>query len=110
MLVQASGLAGAPAADDPGHGRPCWGRRVGERGPGPGWGRPGTRRARAARAMRRWTWGPVTARLTWRPSVRARLYAPIRACRPAESQNRVRVMSTTTAGPGRRQHGAGAPA
>src|SRR5689334_2137210 len=50
--------------------------------------------------MRR-TWAPVTASLTCRPSARARLCAPIRACSPAQSQNRVRVMSTTRVGPGR---------
>jgi hypothetical protein len=54
--------------------------------------------------------GPVTVSLTWQPSVRARLCAPIRVCRPAESQNRVRVMSTTTAGPGAADAWSRAPA
>src|SRR5690348_14822937 len=59
------------------------------------------RRSRAVRARMRRTWAPVTASLTCRPSAWARLCAPCRACSPAQSQNRVRVMSTTRAGPGR---------
>ena len=43
-IIRVSDLAGggAPAANGPVHGRPWWGRRAGERGPGPGWCRRGS--------------------------------------------------------------------
>ena len=43
----------------------------------------------------RGTAAPATASSTWPPPSRARLYASTSAWIPAESQNRVRVMSTT---------------
>ena len=44
----------------------------------------------------RGTAAPETASSTWPPSARARLCASTSACIPAESQNRVRVRSTTS--------------
>ena len=46
----------------------------------------------------RGTTAPDMASSTWPPAARARLCASTRAAIPAESQNRVRVMSTTNAG------------